>query len=168
MVERTPDAIDAIVAQWQRERPDLELEAMALLGRLGRMYQLGERAIESVFTAHGLGRGEFDVLAALRRAGQPFELNPSVLADTLMLSRAGMTSRLDRLEAAGLVRRIADAGDRRAVRVALTASGRERIDALVTAHTENETALLSALSPADRRELDRLARILLRSLEERA
>ncbi|MQY26190.1 MarR family winged helix-turn-helix transcriptional regulator [Nocardia aurantia] len=167
MVERDSDAIDAIVAQWQRERPELDLEAMAILGRLGRMYQLGERAIESVFTAHGLGRGEFDVLAALRRAGEPFELNPSVLADTLMLSRAGMTSRLDRLESAGLVRRIADAGDRRAVRVALTAAGRERIDIVVAAHTRNETALLSVLSAPDRRELDRLARILLRSLEER-
>ncbi|MCX4092575.1 MarR family winged helix-turn-helix transcriptional regulator [Nocardia sp. alder85J] len=166
MTERTPDAIDAIVAQWQRERPDLELEAMAILGRLGRLYQLGERAIEAVFTAHGLGRGEFDVLAALRRAGEPFELNPSVLADTLMLSRAGMTSRLDRLESAGLVRRVADANDRRAVRVALTAAGRERIDTVVAAHTANETRLLAGLSATDRRELDRIARILLRSMEE--
>ncbi|WP_019925654.1 MarR family winged helix-turn-helix transcriptional regulator [Nocardia sp. BMG111209] len=168
MAERNPDAIDEIVAQWRRERPDLDLEAMAILGRIGRLYQLGERAIETVFTAHGLGRGEFDVLAALRRAGEPFELNPSVLADTLMLSRAGMTSRLDRLESAGLVRRIADAGDRRAVRVALTAAGRERVDTVVAAHTRNETALLSALSAPDRRELDRIARILLRSLEKPA
>ncbi|MFD3508267.1 MarR family winged helix-turn-helix transcriptional regulator [Nocardia sp. NPDC058666] len=161
MDEREPDAVDAITAQWQRERPDLDLEAMAVFGRLGRLMNLAMTQIESVFTARGLQRGEFDVLAALRRSGSPFELNPSVLADTLMLSRAGMTGRIDRLEAAGLVRRIADRADRRAVRVALTEEGRALIDELVVAHTENETAMLSALKPADRAALDRIARTLL-------
>lgn len=159
------DAVDAIVAQWQRERPDLDLAAMAIIGRLGRVHLLAERAIEAVFTDHGLQRGEFDVLAALRRSGEPFELTPSVLADTLMLSRAGMTGRLDRLEAAGLVRRVADPADRRAVRVALTPAGRALVDEVVTAHTENETRLLSVLSDRDRGELDRLARLLLAGLE---
>lgn len=163
------DPVDVIVAQWQQERPDLELEAMAVLGRLGRLLVIVQREIEAVFTAHGLQRGEFDVLAALRRSGEPFELNPSVLADTLMLSRAGMTGRLDRLESAGLVRRIADPADRRSIRVALTDSGRELIDTVVTAHTENETRLLAPLSATDRRELDRIARLLMAGLagEER-
>ncbi|MEU6559554.1 MarR family winged helix-turn-helix transcriptional regulator [Nocardia nova] len=165
MAERRTDAVDAIVEQWRTERPDLDLGAMAIIGRLGRMQVLAERAIEAVFTAHGLQRGEFDVLAALRRSGEPFELTPSVLADTLMLSRAGMTGRLDRLESAGLVRRVADPADRRAVRVALTPAGRERVDEVVTAHTENETRLLSALSEHDRGELDRIARALLGALE---
>ncbi|WP_410872326.1 MarR family winged helix-turn-helix transcriptional regulator [Nocardia sp. A7] len=161
MDERESDVVDVITAQWQRERPDLELEAMAVLGRLGRLMVIGTARIESVFAAHGLQRGEFDVLAALRRSGAPFELNPSVLADTLMLSRAGMTGRIDRLEAAGLVRRIADREDRRAVRVALTEEGRELIDTVVVAHTENETAMLSVLDPADRAALDRISRKLL-------
>ena len=165
MTGQQNDAVDAIAEQWRRERPDLDLEAMVIIGRLGRMHVLAERAIEAVFGAHGLQRGEFDVLAALRRSGDPFELTPSVLADTLMLSRAGMTGRLDRLESAGLVRRIADAADRRAVRVALTPDGRRRVDEVVAAHTENETQLLAALSDHDRGELDRIARILLRSLE---
>lgn len=121
-----------------------------------------------MFTEHGLQRGEFDVLAALRRSGEPFELNPSVLADTMMLSRAGMTGFIDRLESAGLVRRVADAGDRRAVRVALTAAGRALVDEVVTAHSENETRLLSVLSAKDRRDLDRILRVLLGSLEEEA
>ncbi|WP_280232797.1 MarR family winged helix-turn-helix transcriptional regulator [Nocardia cyriacigeorgica] len=165
MTDSTTDAVDAIVAQWRRERPDLELEAMAVLGRLARLESVARREVEAVFLAHGLHRGEFDVLAALRRAGEPFELNPSVLADTLMLSRAGMTGRLDRLESAGLVRRIADAADRRAIRVALTDEGRALVDTVVTAHTENETRLLSVLSAADRRELDRIVRALLTGLE---
>jgi DNA-binding MarR family transcriptional regulator len=105
------------------------------------------------------------VLAALRRSGEPFELNPSVLADTLMLSRAGMTGRLDRLESAGLVRRVADAKDRRAVRVALTVAGRELVDTVVTEHTANETRMLSVLTAGERTELDRIARILLTSME---
>ncbi|PPJ30903.1 MarR family transcriptional regulator [Nocardia nova] len=165
MAGRQTDAVDAIVAQWERERPDLDLAAMAVLGRLGRLYVLAEREIDAVFTAHGLQRGEFDVLAALRRSGEPFELTPSVLADTLMLSRAGMTGRLDRLESAGLVRRIADPADRRAVRVALTEAGRARVDEVVTAHTDNETRLLSGLSVRDRAELDRIARLLLADLD---
>ncbi|MFI6361868.1 MarR family winged helix-turn-helix transcriptional regulator [Nocardia sp. NPDC050630] len=162
-IERDP--VDAIVEQWRRERPDLELEAMGVIGRLGRLLVVAQRDIEAVFIAHDLQRGEFDVLAALRRSGEPFELNPSVLADTLMMSRAGMTGRLDRLESAGLVRRIADAQDRRAIRVALTGAGRTLIDKVVTAHTENETRMLSVLSAKDRRDLDRIARVLLGSLE---
>ena len=165
MGERRTDAVDAIVEQWRAERPDLDSTAMAIFGRLGRMQLLAERAIESVFSAHGLQRGEFDVLAALRRSGAPFELAPSVLADTLMLSRAGMTGRLDRLESAGLVQRIADPADRRAIRVALTPDGRVRVDEVVTAHIENETRLLSSLSDHERAELDRIARILLADLE---
>ncbi|WP_431955519.1 MarR family winged helix-turn-helix transcriptional regulator [Nocardia lijiangensis] len=167
MTEAKPDQVDAIAEQWRRERPDLDLEAMAIVGRLWRLTLVVQHAIETVFTAHGLQRGEFDVLAALRRSGAPFQLNPSVLADTLMLSRAGMTGRLDRLESAGLVRRIADATDRRAVRVALTDEGRELVDTVVTAHTRNETRILSVLSAQDRRDLDRIAKRLLASLEGR-
>ncbi|MEU7146313.1 MarR family transcriptional regulator [Nocardia sp. NPDC046473] len=159
------DPVDVIIGQWRRERPDLELEAMSILGRLARLLIIGQRVVEEVFTAHGLQRGEFDVLAALRRSGEPYELNPSVLADTLMLSRAGMTGRLDRLESAGLVRRIADPDDRRAVRVALTENGRTLIDRVVTAHADNETRMLAVLSATDRSELDRIARVLLGSLE---
>ncbi|WP_194813878.1 MarR family winged helix-turn-helix transcriptional regulator [Nocardia sp. XZ_19_385] len=165
MGEARKDPVDVIAEQWRRERPDLDLEAMAILGRLGRLMTVAMPQIEAVFTAHGLQRGEFDVLAALRRSGEPFELNPSVIADTLMLSRAGMTGRLDRLESAGLVRRSADAADRRAIRVALTEAGRELIDKVVGAHVENETRLLAVLSAQDRGELDRIARVLLESLE---
>lgn len=165
MDDPNPDVVDAIVAQWRRERPELDLDAMAVFGRLGRLLTVATARIEAVFADHGLQRGEFDVLAALRRSGAPFELNPSVLADTLMLSRAGMTGRIDRLETAGLVRRIADRVDRRAVRVALTEAGRDLVDTVVVAHTENETAMLSVLAPADRAALDRIARELLREWE---
>lgn len=165
MGEQKFDAVDVIQQQWQRERPDLDGTAMAILGRLGRLLVVGTQRVESVFAAHGLQRGEFDVLAALRRSGEPYELNPSSLADTLMMSRAGMTGRLDRLEKAGLVRRIADSGDRRSIRVALTDRGLHLIDVVVTDHFENETRILSVLSEQDRSDLDRITRILLADLE---
>ncbi|MFE3757704.1 MarR family winged helix-turn-helix transcriptional regulator [Nocardia tengchongensis] len=165
MGEKKIDVVDAIAAQWRRERPDLDGESMAILGRLGLLATVVGAKVESVFTAHGLQRGEFDVLAALRRSGEPYELNPSGLADTLMLSRAGMTGRLDRLEQAGLVRRIADAGDRRAIKVALTDRGLHLIDVVVTDHFENETRILSVLPAKDRKELDRISRLLLADLE---
>lgn len=166
MVEQKKDAVDVIEDQWRRERPDLDVEAMAILGRLGRLLTVGAEKIESVFAAHGLQRGEFDVLAALRRSGEPYELSPSALADALMMSRAGMTSRLDRLERAGLVRRTADPEDRRSIRIAFTDEGRRLIDTVVTEHVENETQILSVLSPADRRALDRITRRLLAHLDD--
>jgi len=164
--EQRTDAVDIIAEQWSRERPDLDNESMAILGRLGRLMTVGTAKVDSVFTAHGLQRGEFDVLATLRRSGEPYELSPSALADTLMMSRAGMTSRLDRLERAGLVRRTADSGDRRSIRIAFTDRGRRLIDIVVSEHFENETQILSALSPADRKTLDRIVRLLLAHLEE--
>jgi DNA-binding MarR family transcriptional regulator len=157
------DEVDVIVAQWRRERPDLDLTAMALLGRLGRLALVLGPAVEQVFERHGLRRGEFDVLAALRRSGDPYTLTPSALSATLMLSRAGMTNRLDRLEEAGLVLRRLDPTDRRSFQVTLTGHGRQVVDETMTEHTANETALLAALTPPQRAALDEALRVLLAS-----
>ncbi|MEV4919935.1 MarR family transcriptional regulator [Streptomyces tirandamycinicus] len=158
------DAVDEILAQWHRERPDLDLAAIGIFGRLGRLSLLLGPALEEVAARHGLRPGEFDVLATLRRSGSPYTLTPSVLAQTLMLSRAGMTNRLDRLEAAGLVERTLDPADRRSFRISLTDRGHELVDAAVTDHVANETRLLSALTPEERAALDRALRGLLRAI----
>lgn len=160
------DEIDAIADQWARERPGLDLTAMGIFGRFGRVALLAGRAVDEVFARHGLRGGEFDVLAALRRSGKPYVLTPSVLSDTLMLSRAGMTNRLDRLESAGLVERRLDPGDRRSFLVALTEHGIEVVEAAVDEHVANETRLLAALSAKDRASLDRILRTLLRSVSQ--
>ena len=159
------DRIDAMLAQWRRERPDLDAAAAGVLGRFARVYELGIQAVEEVFARHGLQRGEFDVLAALRRSGAPYTLTPSVLAEYLMLSRAGMTSRLDRLEAAGLVERRLDADDRRSFKVRLTQRGLDVTEAAVTEHFANQSRLLALLDPADRDALDRILRKLLHELD---
>ena len=159
------DAVDEIVAAWAAARPDLELAPMATFGRLGRVFVRGSRAIEDVFQQHGLSTGEFDVLAALRRAGDDHGLTPGQLSRTLMLSPAGMTHRLDRLEASGLVQREPDPDSRRSLRVVLTPQGLATVDAAVTDHVANEARLLGALTTRQQRALDDALRSLLRALE---
>ena len=162
------DEIDTVVAQWRRERPDLDVSAMGVFGRFARVYALAGQVVEGVFARHGMLRGEFDVLAALRRSGAPYTLTPSVLAQALMLSRAGMTNRLDRLEAAGLVERHLDAADRRSFRIALTQRGLDLVDAAVADHAASEARLLGHLDVTEREALDCILRTLLRELEQPA
>lgn len=160
------DHVDQLIEQWRRERPDLnDLDAMATFGRLGRLMTLATASIESTFAAHGLTIGEFDVLAALRRSGAPFETRPTDLAKLVMLSPAGMTTRLDRLEAAGHVERRIDRADRRSWRIRLTDAGRAVVDDAVDDHVANEAELLRPLSGAERKALDQALRKLLGSFE---
>lgn len=109
--------------------------------------------------------GEFDVLAALRRAGEPYTLIPSELADTLMMTRAGMTGRIDRLERAGLVERRIDPADRRSFLVALTAEGLRAIDGVLADHADNLARITGVLDPETADGLDRALRLMLRGLE---
>lgn len=160
-----PDPVDALLDQWRRERPDLDLVPMGVFGRLGRLSVLSTRAIEAGLAAHGLSIADFDVLAALRRSGEPFEMMPSAVARQVMLSPAGMTGRLDRLEAAGLVERRMDPDDRRSFLVRLSPEGLARIDAAVADHVANEAALLDGLTAAQVATFDDLLRRLLASFD---
>ncbi|WP_199565579.1 MarR family winged helix-turn-helix transcriptional regulator [Spongiactinospora rosea] len=157
------DVVDAILGQWRRERPDLDLSPMGVFARMGRVTRLVETAVDEVFVRHGLRSGEFDVLAALRRSGAPFTMIPSELSAVLMMSRAGMTNRLDRLEQAGLIERRLDAADRRSFQVVLTDKGRTVIDETLTDHAATLNRLGTALGPQDTDALDRILRGLLAS-----
>ena len=162
-----PDHLDWVGDQWRRERPDLNVEPLETLGRLLRTAQLAERALADGLAPHELQPGWFDLLAALRRSGEPYELNPTELAQATMLTSGGMTKRLDRLAEAGLVERRPDPDDRRGTRVRLTRQGRNAIDNAIGTHVANERRLLQSLKPAERRELDALLRRLLTELEAR-
>jgi DNA-binding MarR family transcriptional regulator len=159
------DAIDAIEAQWRRERPDLDPSPMTVIGRISRLASLLERELEPVFAQYGLAWCDFDVLATLRRSGEPYRLTPTELSRSTMLTTGGMTKRLDRLEANGLVRREADPRDRRGKLIALTDEGRALIDRAIKGHLENEERLLSSLSRSDRKQLANLLRGMLLSLD---
>jgi DNA-binding MarR family transcriptional regulator len=160
-----PDHVDRIREQWQRERPDVDTAALGLIGRLHRAALLTNTPLAAGLAEHGLQPGWFDLLAALRRSGRPYELNPTQLMHATLLSSGGMTKRLDRLFEAGLVERRADPADRRGVRVSLTRHGKEVVDSALDAHVANEERLLRPLSAADRRTLDDLLRKLLVGLE---
>ncbi|WP_405091136.1 MarR family transcriptional regulator [Micromonospora sp. NBC_01392] len=155
------DEVDLIVEQWRRERPGMRPEPMAVFGRIYRLSRLVGDRQEQVYARWGIGRGEFDVLAALRRSGPPYTLAPKALTAALMLTSGGMTGRLDRLERAGLVRRAPDPGDRRALRVSLTDAGRQIVEESAEAGLEVQRRILDALPPADRDRLADLLRALL-------
>jgi DNA-binding MarR family transcriptional regulator len=155
------DEVDEIVAAWQRERPDLDVEPLQVLSRLDRLAGvLGERRA-SIFARHELRRHEFDVLAVLRRAGEPFELTAGELAARTYVTSGTMTSRLDGLTQRGLVTRSPDREDGRLVRVGLTADGRELVDAAFAELIDAERELLAPLGENARRELAASLRVLL-------
>ncbi|MBO2448930.1 MarR family transcriptional regulator [Actinomadura barringtoniae] len=158
------DAVDAVIAQWGRERPDLDVWPMAIIGRLSRLSRMLDRGLREFFAEHGLERFEFDVLATLRRSGEPYELTAGALLKASMVTSGAITNRIDRMEAKGLVERIRDTGDRRSVRIRLTPAGLELIDKLVGLHVANEARMLAGLDPADRDQLEGLLRNLLESM----
>lgn len=157
------DAIDQIVQEWNRERPDVDVSATHILQRITRLYLLQSATFAEVFGRFGVSFGEYEVLAALLRSGPPYRLSPGRLAGAMVLSSGATTNRIDRLETAGLVERRADPHDRRGILVALTNKGRDVVDEALLAHLANEERLLSGLSLADRRQLTRLLRKLLTS-----
>lgn len=159
------DPVDQILAQWLRERPDLDVSPMGIIGRMGRLSKHLERAIQITFSEFGLTIAEFDVLAALRRSGQPYQLSPTELFQTLMVSSGTMTHRIDRLEQAKLVKRIPDPNDRRGTLIQLTDEGFDVIEKAVEAHVTNEHRALNALEKSEREALAGLLRKLLISFE---
>ncbi|HWH92885.1 MAG TPA: MarR family transcriptional regulator [Baekduia sp.] len=148
------DSSDTVVAQWREQRPDLDPTPMATFTRLWRAARAADLALQEVLAAHELDAGWFDVLATLRRAGAPHRLSAGTLARGLVMSTGGMTKRLDKLEAAGLVARSPDPDDRRGVLVSLTESGLKAVDRAVEDHLANEARLLAALSEREIRALN--------------
>jgi len=136
-----------------------------VLSRVSRLARHLDRARRAAFAAHGLEIWEFDVLSALRRQGPPYQLTPGALLRATLVTSGTMTNRVDRLAEAGLVRREPDLQDRRGVLVTLTATGRARVDAALDDLVKNEHAMLDGLTPADRRTLADLLRVLLAPLD---
>lgn len=155
------DEVDDIVAAWNRERPDLDVSPLQVMSRLDRLADVFGDRRGTVFARHDLRRHEFDVLAALRRAGAPFELTAGELTAQTHVTSGTMTSRLDRLSERGLVTREPDPHDGRSVRVALTASGRQAVDAAFAALVAAEREMLAPLGDDAQRGLAEVLRELL-------
>ena len=159
------DEVDRIAAAWARERPDVDLSPLHVLSRVTRLARHLDRARRAAFTEHGLEAGEFDVLAALRRSGPPYEQSPGRLGAWTMVTSGTMTARLDKLEGRGLVSRRTDPDDGRAVIVALTPSGSDVVGAALASLLEQEHALLAPVSSADQQRLADLLREILVPLD---
>jgi DNA-binding MarR family transcriptional regulator len=150
---RETDAIDRVIADWTRVRPDLDPSPLALVGRVLVLARHLERSAEEALKKHGLTFGQFDILATLRRQEPDGGLNPTQLCANVALTSGGMTSRLDRLEEAGWIARKADPNDRRGVVVVLTSKGRKLIDAATATRFEAANVSLPKLSSIERAKL---------------
>jgi len=149
----THDHVDEILANWERERPELDASPIGVFGRIARIDRLLDAHLAEFLGTHDLTLGLFDVLAALRRQGPPYRAKPSVLATTSLLTSGGMTGRIDQLERQGLVKRVNDPDDRRVSFAELTSAGLELIDMLFEQHLDREAALLRELTPEEQIQL---------------
>jgi DNA-binding MarR family transcriptional regulator len=150
------DAVAHMVDQWRRERPDLDPAPMLVVGRMFRLVGGWDRYLRDPFAEAGLGNGDFDVLAALRRSGEPYALSAGELSRTVLVTTGAITKRVDRLEAGGWVTRSVAAEDSRGRRITLTEAGRRLTDELMETHLENQEKLIEQLSAKERAELARL------------
>ena len=155
------DEVDELSEAWASQRPDLDLGAVAVFSRISRLAKRLDFARREAFTAHGIESWEFDVLAALRRVGEPYELSPGRLLKETLVTSGTMTNRVDRLTARGLVERHPDPEDRRGVIVRLTPDGLRTVDGAFEALLEAEALLLTGLSERDQKKLADLLRTLL-------
>ncbi|MFC8191890.1 MarR family winged helix-turn-helix transcriptional regulator [Cellulomonas sp. NPDC057328] len=161
-----PDFVDGVRDAWTRERPDLDVRTQGVFGRLSRVAIRVTDELVAVYRQHGLAEGDFDVLATLRRAGEPYAHSCGELAEHTLVTSGGMTKRVDRLEGAGLVRRRVSEHDGRGRVVELTDRGREVIDAAFTDHIANQHRLLAMLDPGDAEVLEDVLKRWLARLED--
>ena len=160
------DAIDVLLAQWRRERPDVDLRPIGPLGRLRRCWSLVERRFEANFASFGVSGWEFDVLGTLRRSGPPYRLAPTTLFASLMVTSGTMTHRLRRLEAEGLVTRVPSPDDGRSLLVELSPAGLALVDRVLDAHTAKARAIVRDVPPEVLATLDAALSTLLDVLEQ--
>lgn len=154
------DHVDEIVEQWMRERPQLDVSGMEIIGRITRLEKLIRPRLNAVFARHDLESWEFDVLATLVRNGAPYQLTPGQLLDSMMITSGAMTNRIDRLELRGFVKRTKSPTDGRQVLVGLTKKGVEKVDSALVDHVANERAIVDVLTPVQHDRLVDLLRCL--------
>jgi DNA-binding MarR family transcriptional regulator len=161
----TEDHVARIQAEWRTERPDVDTSPQGVIGRLHRIANHLTGELTLLYAKYGLTEGEFDVLAALRRAGTPYERAPGEIALHTMVTTGAVTKRVDRLEEAGLVERRRSDADGRGRVVRLTPAGRRLFDKAFTAHMANERRLLEGLTPEQAKQLEKLLTTWLGVLE---
>jgi DNA-binding MarR family transcriptional regulator len=166
VASREQDMVDSILGQWHAVRPDLDVSVIGVIGRVSRFSRLIDQRLEENFATFGIEAWMYDVLATLRRSGEPFALTAGALVRQAMVTTGAMTNRIDRLVARGFVERAA-ADDRRRVMVQLTPAGLDLVESVVSAHLATEREILSSLSARQQRELAAMLRTSLLAMGDR-
>ena len=154
------DHVDRIVQQWRIERPDLDPSPMAVIGRLSRASAIVDTRLATTFASHGIDSATFDVLATLARQGAPYRISPAALAASSMITSSAVAQRLNRLERVGLITREPSSDDGRGKLVQLTEAGHELLNSVLPDHLAAEERILSPLSPAERKTLAELLKLI--------
>jgi len=152
------DHVDKIIKQWHQERPDLDVGPMEVIGRIKQVSQLLLREMDKTFSAHGLNGASFDVLATLRRSGEPYGLSPGDLMASTMVTSGTMTNRIDQLVKAGFVERTANPQDARGFIISLTNGGHELIDRVLNDHVKTQAQLTDVLTKEEKKSLNSILR----------
>lgn len=160
------DHVDFVVAQWAQTMPSVDASSMEVFGRMARLQKHLERRRCAVLEQYGFKEGEFDVMATLRRSGAPYQLTPTELYNSLLITSGAMTNRLSRLKEAGMVEQIHDPADKRSYKVALTAAGLAAIEKAVFSHTDLQNQFLAPLRIEEREALARMLKLMLAKLPE--
>jgi len=160
------DRVDKIIKQWHQERPDLDVEPMEVIGRIKQLSQYLLREMDKTFSVHGLNSASFDVLATIRRSGEPYGLSPSDLMASTMVTSGTMTNRIDQLVKAKLVERKPNQQDARSFIISLTIEGRVLIDRVLNDHVKTQTKLTTVLTKEDKRSLNTILRKFLINTEK--
>ena len=159
------DRVDKIIKQWHRERPELDVEPMEIIGRIKQSSQYLSREMDKTFSRHGLNGASFDVLATIRRSGAPYSLSPSDLMASTMVTSGTMTNRIDQLVKAGLVERTPNPQDSRGFIISLTNKGHVLIDRVLNDHVKTQAQLTAALTEKDKKSLNSILRKFLINAE---
>lgn len=155
------DLVASGMARWRRERPDVDCSGKAIVGRVLQMHDIILKAVDRVLARHGLKYATYAVLATLRVEGAPYQMSPSELGQTLLLSSGGLSNLLGRMERAGLIQRSADKRDGRGVIVSLTAEGLALVDVAMADHADIERQLVAVLAPDDRETVARFLSLMI-------
>ncbi len=167
--DTTPQmSVAAVIDAWHHARPELDLGPLGLFAALAHAYWLTAPAIERLMSKHDLTRGMFDVLTTLRRVGPPYKLAPKQLSHSLLLSGAGITNRLDRLEALKFIQRLPDPQDRRGLKIELTKAGLRLVDRVLPQLIELERRMVAGLASKDATKLMHLLDEFAQSLQSDA
>jgi DNA-binding MarR family transcriptional regulator len=164
----TQESVDKLLDQWRGERPELDVSGLGLVVRVELLAKRFQRASAHALAKLGLKTWEYDVLSALRRQGAPYELPATELARSSLLTTGTVTTRIDQLEARGLVERGPDPDDRRGVRVALTGEGLALVDRAFIARLSAAESSLGGLSEAQRSRINSGLRRLLFAIEQQS